>query len=129
MLLSIQCVGKIIATKNKWIQQKGILDWILTLLWLDLIDPSTTKSFFRGKLREEASLTIFCLSSPSGSYLKQNKKKAGLNNWLYTTINAIIMYFYQHHNIKRSKWSTLWEHGKSIQEWTCWKVELLELDI
>jgi hypothetical protein len=42
---------------------------ILTLLWLDLVDPSTTNNFFKGNLREKASFSIFSLSSPSGSYL------------------------------------------------------------
>jgi hypothetical protein len=46
---------------------------ILTLLWLDLVDPSTTNNFFKGNLREEASFSIFSLSSPSGSYLSHQK--------------------------------------------------------
>lgn len=40
---------------------------ILTLLWLDLVDPSTTNNFFKGNFRDEARASILVLRSPSGS--------------------------------------------------------------
>jgi hypothetical protein len=54
--------------------RKEIKELNLTLLWLDLVDPSTTNNFFKGNLREEASFSISSLSSPGGSYLLQHKQ-------------------------------------------------------
>jgi hypothetical protein len=54
--------------------RKEIKELNLTLLWLDLVDPSTTNNFFKGNLREEARYSIFTLRSPSGSYLLQHKQ-------------------------------------------------------
>lgn len=53
--------------------QYNIPERNLTLLWLDLVDPSTTNNFFKGNLRDEASFSILSLSSPSGSYLLQQR--------------------------------------------------------
>jgi hypothetical protein len=62
------------ATRLEETGRKEMKELNLTLLWLDLVDPSTTNNFFKGKLREEASFSISSLSSPSGSYLLQHKQ-------------------------------------------------------
>jgi hypothetical protein len=59
------------ATRLEETGRKEIKELNLTLLWLDLVDPSTTNNFFKGNSREEARFSIFSLRSPSGSYLLQ----------------------------------------------------------
>jgi hypothetical protein len=65
------------------------------------VDPSTTNNFFKGKLREEASFSIFTLSSPSGSYLLQHNQ--GKDHQTKDNIGTIGVYSFKDKNLKYSQ--------------------------
>jgi hypothetical protein len=52
------------------------------------VDPSTTNNFFNGKLREEASFSIFSLSVPSGSWLPEYHMREWIRNQINRYINV-----------------------------------------